>query len=439
MDVIRKEAYTIILKVLKDHVHSDKLLDQAFKKIGSVQDKNFLNHLVRGTIKMKENLDYIIASLSDKDRYAKTDLKIKVLLYLGLFQLKYSDSVPDHSAVDETVELAKSLFNPQIADFVNAVLRNYLRNPKVVYPEATADRLSVEHSFPKELVEDWIGNWGEEEAEYLCLYFNESPKLSIRVNRIATSTSRVKKYMDKRGFELEESDCSTYVFITKDSQEVLSDVSFEEGYFSIQDGSAAMVVELLDPKEDDNILDLFAGPGGKCTYISEIIENTGEVIAVDKFPQKAKMIKEGIHRLQITNMRIITEDAFKFGPKAPAYDRVLLDVPCSGWGVLQKKPELRWQHNQDMKSLLKLQENALATGSHFVKDGGILVYSTCTINVKENEEQVEKFLQKNRDFELIDASTILPVKYVEKGYLKTLPHRHMLDGAFAAKLRKKGR
>ncbi|MCB5230948.1 MAG: 16S rRNA (cytosine(967)-C(5))-methyltransferase RsmB [Candidatus Cloacimonas sp.] len=439
MDLIRKEAYNIILKVLKNHVHSDRLLDQAFKKIEDDQDKNFLNHLVRGTIKMKGNLEYIAASLSDKEKYAKTDLKIKVLLYLGLFQLKYCNSVPEHSAVDETVELAKQLLNPKVADYVNALLRNYLRNPKIEYPSNPVERMAAEHSFPSELIESWIEDYGEDETELLCLYFNENPKLSIRVNRIATDFGKVKKYMDKKGYELSASECSDHIFTTTFNQAVLNDVSFEEGYFSIQDGSAAMVVELLDPQMDDYILDLFAGPGGKCTYISEIIENTGEVIAVDKFPQKTKLIKSAIHRLQITNMKIITEDAFKYGPKVAAYDRVLLDVPCSGWGVLQKKAELRWQHNQDMKSLIKLQENALTTGAQFVKVGGILVYSTCTINRQENEEQIEKFLQKNGEFELVDAGSSIPSKYVSNGVLRTLPHRHMIDGAFAAKMVKRGK
>ncbi len=437
MDTVRKEAYNIIYKVLKDHHHSDRLLEQKLNKFKSPSERNFLYHLVKGTIKMHLNLDYIIRSISDKEKYPNTDLKIKALLYLGLYQLLYCNSVPDHAAVDETVELAKNLINPKVADYINAVLRSYLRKPEIVYPDNLLEKLSFQYSFPTELIDKWIELWGNEATEKLCAYFNEIPRLSIRLNTMATDRDRFIRYFERKELEIQPTQASPNVFQTSYGQDILRDVSFEEGYYSVQDPSAAMVVELLDPKEDENILDLFAGPGGKCTYISELIKNTGEIIAVDKFPQKAKKIKQAIHRLQITNMNIITEDAFQFGPKAPAYDRVILDVPCSGWGIMQKKAELRWQFNQDIKSLLKLQENALEIGAQFVRKDGYLVYSTCTMNPQENEEQVKKFLQRYNNFKLILNHKAVPARYIENGFLKTLPHRDMMDGAFAAKMQKK--
>ena len=160
-----------------------------------------------------------------------------------------------------------------------------------------------------------------------------------------------------------ESDASENILITDQARDVLNEISFSEGYFSIQDSSAALVVELLNPELNETILDLFAAPGGKATYIAELMNNTGEITAVDKFPNKIKKLKRSIERLQITNMKLYVNDAFKFGPIAPAYDKVLLDVPCSGWGVFQKKAELRWQKNQNMKELIKLQKKALETSS----------------------------------------------------------------------------
>ncbi|MBW6515081.1 MAG: 16S rRNA (cytosine(967)-C(5))-methyltransferase RsmB [Candidatus Cloacimonetes bacterium] len=438
MDLVRKEAYNIIYKVLKDHHHSDRLLEQKLNRFKTCNERNFLYHLVKGTIKMQRNLDYIAASLTDKDKYAQTDLKIKSLLYLGLFQTLYCKSVPDHSAVDETVELAKGLFNTKIADFVNAVLRSFLRNPDIEYPASFTERISYELSYPIELIEKWIEYWGEESTEKLCHYFNYIPKLSLRINRMATDKERFRRYFERKDIKINQTNASPNVFQTDFGQNILRDVSFEEGYYSVQDASSAMVVELLDPQEDENILDLFAGPGGKCTYISELMNNTGEVVAVDKFPQKSKKIKQAIHRLQITNMIIVTEDAFKFGPIAPAYDRVLLDVPCSGWGIFQKKAELRWQNNQDMKTLLKLQDNALEVGAQFVKKGGFLIYSTCTMNHEENENQVEKFLQQNKNFKLITNHKTVPANFIENGFLKTFPQRDSIDGAFAAKMQKQG-
>jgi len=167
------------------------------------------------------------------------------------------------------------------------------------------------------------------------------------------------------------------------------------------------------------------------------MHSNGELIAIDKIPNKVKEMKKSFERLSLDSTRFITEDAFRYGPVAPAYNRVLLDVPCSGWGVFQKKSELRWQLNQDINSLLKIQEKALNMGASFVNDGGILVYSTCTLNRKENEEQVNKFLNKNKNFILEDAGDYLDKTLVDNGFLKTIPYLHHLDGVFAARMRKK--
>jgi len=258
----------------------------------------------------------------------------------------------------------------------------------------------------------------------------------MRVNRFATEPKLLKEYFERRDVIIDKTKVSENIFITNQIKEVLADVSLSEGYFSIQDGAAAMVVELLDPQLKENNLDLFAAPGGKATYIAELMMNTGKVTAVDKFPVKIKKLKRAMARLQLANIKPYAEDAFQFGPQVADYDRVLLDVPCSGWGVFQKKSELRWQKNQDMKQLLKLQRNALVTGAKFVKPGGYLVYSTCTLNIQENEEQVRNFLEKNKDFTLIDASDYLNNQYVEDGFLKVLPFRDKFDGAFAAKMQK---
>ncbi len=435
MDQVRKEAHNIVYAVLNKKRRSEDLLLKASKKISS-ENKTLLYHIVKGSLKMIMNLDYIAASLCEEDKYSKTDLKIKVLLYIGLYQLIYCDNIPEYHALNETVELAKLLYDRKVSSFVNAVLRQYQRNSHIEYPQDRVKRISVQHSYPLELLLEWEKLWGLDEVEKMCLYFNEVPKLSARINQIATSKKRLIKYFQRKSIDFIEVEHSKNIIVTSQAQKALSDVSFDEGYFSIQDPAAAMVVDLLAPEVDDSILDLFAGPGGKCTYVSEIMQNTGEVIAVDRYPQKVKKIKRSLHRLQITNTITVNEDAFKYGPRAPAYDKVLLDVPCSGWGVFQKKPELRWQSLQDMKSLLKLQEQALHVGAIFVKPGGYLVYSTCTMNPKENEKQVEKFLLSNKDFRVVNAADFIPKRFTNSSYLYTIPHRDKSDGAFAVKMKK---
>jgi 16S rRNA (cytosine967-C5)-methyltransferase len=433
----RSEAYSTILKVLKNGEFSDSMLQQRAKKLKSDGDDIALFYTtVKGVIKMRLHLDFVLSHYTDAKKYAATDLKIKILLYLGLYQIKYLDSIPPHAAVNETVELAKSILSPQVADFVNAVLRNVLRGSDLEYPDDPALRIAYEHSYPPELIKGWISLWGVEDTEMMALYFNENPALHIRVNQTATSPQKLMAYFQRRGIEIIPSVASGMMFHTMQSSEVLNEVAFSEGYFSVQDTSAALVVELLDPKPEQSVLDLFAAPGGKCTYIAEKLNNTGEVIAVDRIPNKMKLLKQAADRLQLYNIKQITTDALKYGPVAPAYDRVLVDAPCSGWGVFSRKADLRWQAHNDIPELIKLQEKALEHAANFVKPEGYLVYSTCTMNPDENEKQIAKFLLHNPKFTLIKAEGFIPQDFTENGFLKTIPFRHFMDGAFGAKLQR---
>ena len=435
--MLREEAYYTILKVFKDTEFSDTLLHQRAKKLkGNKENVALFYNMVKGVIKMRMKLDYVLSQYTDKEKFDQTDIKIKAWLYLGLYQLMYLDSIPDHAAINETVELAKKNLGEKVGDFVNAVLRAYQRNPEVKYPDDTVLRIAYEHSYPPELIAKWIELWGEEDTEYLALFYNENPRLHIRVNTTATTRDKLIQYFTKRDIPVTPSPVSKVTILTDAADEVLEDVAFSEGYFSIQDTSSTLIVDLLDPQPEENILDLFAAPGGKCTYIAEKMANTGEVVAVDKIPNKMKLLKQAADRLQLTNIKQVVTDAFRYGPVAPAYDRVLADVPCSGWGVFGRKADLRWQANKNIDELVKLQEKALDYAANFVRPGGILVYSTCTLNPAENEEQIKKFLKRNPKFTLVNAKEILPSDFVVEGMFKTLPFKHDMDGAFAAKMRK---
>jgi 16S rRNA (cytosine967-C5)-methyltransferase len=435
--MLREEAYYTILKVFKDTEFSDTLLHQRAKKLkGNKENVALFYNMVKGVIKMRMKLDYVLSQYTDKEKFDQTDIKIKAWLYLGLYQLMYLDSIPDHAAINETVELAKKNLGEKVGDFVNAVLRAYQRNPEVKYPDDTVLRIAYEHSYPPELIAKWIELWGEEDTEYLALFYNENPRLHIRVNTTATTRDKLIQYFTKRDIPVTPSPVSKVTILTDAADDVLEDVAFSEGYFSIQDTSSTLIVDLLDPLPEENILDLFAAPGGKCTYIAEKMANTGEVVAVDKIPNKMKLLKQAADRLQLTNIKQVVTDAFRYGPVAPAYDRVLADVPCSGWGVFGRKADLRWQANKNIDELVKLQEKALDYAANFVRPGGILVYSTCTLNPAENEEQIKKFLKRNPKFTLVNAKEILPSDFVVEGMFKTLPFKHDMDGAFAAKMRK---
>ena len=435
--MLRAEAYQTILKVFKEGEFSDTLLHQRSKRVKQAGENLALFYsLVKGVIKMRGHLDHIISHHTDSKKYAATDLKIKILLYIGLYQLIYLDSVPEHAAVNETVTLAKQLFNPNVADFVNAILRAWQRDQSIAYPADPITRAALEHSYPVDLVKRWVDLWGHENAEYLMLYFNENPILHIRVNSTATTPEKLIQYYAKRGIELKPTGYGAMMLCTDQADLVLEDVAFSEGYFSVQDSSAAMIVDLMDPQRDDNILDLFAAPGGKCTYIAEKMGNSGEVIAVDKIPNKMKLLKQAADRLQLTNIKLVTSDAFKYGPLAPAYDKVLVDAPCSGWGVFGRKADLRWQAHSNLPELIKIQERALDHAANFVRPEGFLIYSTCTMNPEENEEQIKRFLARNSRFALHPPGPLIPDHCIHDDMFRSIPFKHHMDGAFAAKLQK---
>jgi len=434
----RLEAYKIINNVLRKNQFSSKQLHQAKTRLQKKgEDSDLLYTLVKGTIKMYKQLDYIASQFTEPSKYKNTDNKIKIMLYMGLYQLKYLSGVPEYAAINETVETARTVFGDKVAPFINGVLRSYQRAPEIILPKDTVSRMAIEYSFEEDMIKEFITLYGEEETEYACLYFNEKPKLKVRVNLMATSTDKFIGYFKRREIEFNRLSASPNFLETESGDKALRDVAFEEGYFSVQDPGAGLVVELMSPLLNMNIIDMFAAPGGKACYIAELIEGTGEVIAIDKMPGKCKMIKQNCQRLKLDKVQVIAEDAFNYGPIAPAYDKVLLDVPCSGWGVMQKKAEIRWQKNQEIPQLIKLQEQALKTGAQFVCPGGDLIYSTCTLNPAENEKQIEKFLLKHPAFELVPAETVIPAEFTENGFLKTIPWRHNTDGAFAARMRRK--
>ena len=337
------------------------------------------------------------------------------------------------------VELARKLHGEGVAKFINAVLRAYIREKENIdFPDDEAEFLSYYYSFDVNLIRTWIKLWGYDNTEKLCEYFNKPSKFYFRINSYLTDKKTLFSYFTKKNMDFRELENVPGFFISNQPSEFLRDIVFGDGLFSVQDPSAGLVSILLAPKQGQSVLDLFAAPGGKATHIAELMKNEGEVIAVEKFPHKIKLLKQNVQRLNLSSIKIINEDAFSYAPIAPAFDKVLIDVPCSGWGNFQKKPELRWQKNQNMKELIKLQENALVRAALFVKKEGYLVYSTCTLNPRENEIQIKRFLEKHKNFKLIPAENFVDKNFTENGFLKILPFKHNFDGSFAAKLKKIG-
>ncbi|RLC49109.1 MAG: 16S rRNA (cytosine(967)-C(5))-methyltransferase RsmB [Candidatus Cloacimonadota bacterium] len=437
---IRAISYNILCKVFQNNAYSNKLLSYYCKKFNlSSQDKKLLYILTKGIIKQRNFLDFILSqSIKNRD-FKCIKESIKCLLRLGLYQIIFMDSIPDRAAVNETVEIAKKVKNQTTANFVNAVLRNYIRNKDAIkLPDKnnTSEYLSVKYSFPKKLIEKWLTLFTEYEVELMCEYFNKPPKLSIRYNCLTTNKDSLSAYLLKKNIRFSYGQYSSNIFHIIDQFDLSKDEYFIQGKYSVQDESSALAVELLNPHQDERILDMFAAPGGKTSYIAELLNNEGSITAVDIYPHKVKVMKANLSRLYIKNVDIICGDIFAldFSEK---FDKILVDAPCSGWGVMAKKADLRWHYQKNLSQLIELQEKALNKADKLLKHNGQIVYSTCTFNINENELLIKKFIDNTGNYKIVSPDNLIHKEIIEHhNIIKTLPFKHQIDGSFAVKLKR---
>ncbi|MDP3582106.1 MAG: 16S rRNA (cytosine(967)-C(5))-methyltransferase RsmB, partial [Ignavibacteria bacterium] len=349
------------------------------------------------------------------------------------------DKVPDYAAVNEAVEFVKKLQGQAAADLTNAVLRNIIRNKENIrYPNPDEDinsYLSAYFSHPTWLVKRWLVRFGREETEKLLIANNNKPNLSIRINNLVTNPTEMKSLLNS--VELKFTD-GKYLkeFIRMNSLTNIADWEyFAKGYFSIQDESTGFPIKLLSVSPGMRVLDICAAPGGKTGFIADEMKNTGEIVALDKFESRLKILEKNLTRLKVTNVVTKVIDAADFEDE-DGFDRVLIDAPCSGLGTLTKKPDLKWKRDLgDIRKIVNIQYELLKKGASLVKQNGFIVYSTCTIEPEENFDLIKKFLSENPNFALVNAADQLPKAVVDdNGCVATLPHVHGIDGAFAAKL-----
>ena len=402
----------------------------------SGEDRRFLTVLLYTVVERKITYDYYVGAISGRS-LEKIDPTTLNILRIGLCQIVHIDSVPDHAAVNETVALAR---NPGEKSFVNGVLRQAVRlknEDKLPLPsrEKKISRfLSVKYSFPLWVVKHFISLLGDEDTERLLDRFNTARYTDLTVNLTKTDKAALESLLREGGFETVkgiDTPLSVRIPASVDPRRL---PGFSDGLFFVQDVACAVSAEALEVREGDRVVDVCACPGGK-SFAAAILSHNGEVTSFDIHDSKLPLIKEGAHRLGLTNISVSECDATK--PREElfrSFDRVICDVPCSGLGVLAKKPDIRHKDNQSMQNLPDLQYDILSASSKYLKDNGILVYSTCTINPEENERVLERFLASHSDFAAVDFT----VGQIESkgGMLTLLPHVHHCDGFFIAKLRK---
>jgi len=434
---VRGTAVNILNRVERTDAYLDKLLDY---KLQSSElndlDKGLLTEIVHGVLRWQNKLDWVLNGFSHGN-FAKSEVNIKNALRVALYQILFLDRIPHSAAVHEAVEFVKRIRGERPAGLVNAVLRNVIRNiDGIRYPDPADDQmqyLAVVFSHPHWMVKRWLNRFGFEETKKLLSANNERPSLSLRINKLKVEPGHFLTLLEKQQIEYTGSSYVDYFVKVKNLSRIGEMELFRNGYFTVQDESAAFPCLLMAPRPGDRVIDLCAAPGGKTTNLAEMMMNEGTVIAVDKYETKLGYIGRACQRLALRNVTLKVGDAVTL--EEDQADKVLLDVPCSGLGVLAKKPDVKWRRDiADILKLRQLQAQMLHNAARLVKPGGVLVYSTCTTEPEENQEQVLKFLEQHPDFRVDNAAEFLNSHMVTpEGYVETLPHRHGMDGSFAVR------
>lgn len=438
---VRGLAVKILNRIDRTDAYLDKLLDTEIKQSDfSGVDKALLFELVHGVMRMLNRIDWVLNGFY-KGQFSKAIPNIKNSLRVALYQILFLEKIPDYAAVNEAVEFIKKAQGQKAADLTNAILRNIIRSKDSIrYPDRNEDIIayfSVYYSHPVWLVKRWLNRYGEEFTEQLLIANNNKPNLNLRVNTLVTNKEELKSLLDKVELKYKE---GLYLddFIRMANLSNIADWEyFSKGYFSIQDESTGVPVNLLGVNPGDRVLDLCAAPGGKTAYIAAKMENKGEIVALDKYESRIKILQKNLGRLKVENVKFIETDALEY-ESTELFDKILLDAPCSGLGTLTKKPDLKWKRELlDLKKLTELQYKLLEKGGKLLKPGGYIVYSTCTIEPDENSEIVTKFLFENPGFVLESAKSIIDDKLVtEEGFVQAFPNIHGIDGSFSAKIKR---
>lgn len=421
----RYRSFLILKDIFTSGAYSNISLRTELNKIDSEVSKSFVTKLVYGVVERKNYLDYIISKLSST-KLSKMDIDIVIILEMALYQIIYMDKVPESAAVNEAVKLAK-IVNKRLSGFVNANLRNFLRNKDDLMKVDIDDedeRLATKYSINKEFLDLLKSDYDKETVNNFLKRSMDERLLNLRVNTKKTSKKSIETVLDKFNIKYEESEISIDNIIVYDTVSDVIKSLYKQGYVSFQDATSASLQDYIKLNHGDKVLDLCAAPGGKTMHMAEKLES-GSITSCDIYEHKINLLKKEANRLGLDNINFQINDAMKLNKEfLNKFDKVLLDVPCSGSGIISRKPEIKYQIDlKELKELNDKQWKILNISKDYVKTGGLLVYSTCSILKLENEIMVKKFLEENNDFTL------------EK-FIKHMPTEKINDGFFISYLRK---
>ena len=403
---VRAIALETLIEILEhgqfSHVYLKAVLDK-YNYLAK-NERAFLTRLVNGVVERKLQLDYIIDSFS-KTKVKKMKPVIRTIMRMGAYEIFYMDSVPDSATCNEYVKLAKKKGFAGLSGFVNGVLRSISRQKQTV----TFKDISTKYSMPQWIIDKWTIDYGKNQTEDILKGFLEPEDLCIRVNLGKISRDELKERLEGHGIKIRICDSIPSALYLSDFDSVNAIPEFKEGLFYVQDYSSQLVAYKAGIKESDNVLDVCAAPGGKALHAAEIAKG-GQVLARDLTDAKVSVIRENINRTGASNIKAEKWDATEFDENSKnKYDVVIADLPCSGLGIIRKKPDIKYnQTEESLDELVVLQKSILDTVCEYVKQGGVLCFSTCTINKDENTNQVENFLSSHSQFKLISEEQLLP-------------------------------
>mgnify|MGYP002508106523 CR=1 FL=1 len=421
----RQTAFQILNRIERGNAYSNLVLDAQLKQSGSADGSAFITALVYGVTERKITLDYILASFL-RQPIKKLRPEVLTVLRMGVYQLKYMDKIPESAAVNESVKLVKKNGCAYAAGLVNSVLRKAAAS-ETAYPEKSdfIKYLSIRYSCPPSLVSHYIHDYGEENAEGILSSSVGAAPTVLRVNTLKTDTAHLQETLEMQGF-VTECGMLENTLVVKSGGAISACKAYADGLFHVQDFASAYCVQALDLQPGHIFADVCAAPGGKTFTAAQMMQNQGKIYAFDLYPQRVNLIADGARRLGISILETSVHDAAEaFTELQGKADRVLCDVPCSGLGTIRRKPEIRYKDLSFVDNLTELQYNILINASKILKPGGILVYSTCTLNRAENDAVCDRFLKEHPDFERICD------------YRTLLPHKDGTDGFFFARLRRK--
>ncbi len=449
----KQKARDVALLVLKEvdekaayaNIVLDRMLET--KELDKLE-RAFATELVYGTLRRLNTVDWFLEQVL-KRPLAKQTAWLRNILRLGAYQICFLDKVPPSAAVNEAANQARHFTNPGAVKFANGVLRNLVRKREgIAYPDPMENPvayIALSCSHPVWLIQQWLETYGYEETLALCQANNMAAPLTVRTNTLRITREQLREQLAEEGIWAQPTTYAPEGLQIGGYLSLRSCQAFRQGLFQVQDESSMLASRALSPMPRARVLDAAAAPGGKSTHLAQLMQNQGMLWAVDVHAHKLSLIQENCQRLGIKCIQTMAMDATVLPDHMnETIDFALVDAPCSGLGVLRRRPDARWRKEPgQIAALVQLQRRILHRVASCVKPGGILVYSTCTLTKEENQEQVEHFLHEHRQFKGDDLRSLLPLELdqdntMQQGYVQLMPHRHGMDGFFIARLRKKG-